>query len=701
MEIYGVQDFKRMVELHNPDKWCVKRKDKGCIYYHPDVITFDTEFTTFQRDNPDKIDAFGLLYLWQADIFGYVVMGRDMKDFAELMGYISSKLRLNYKRRVVCYVHNLECDFMFLQGYFEKWTVFAPEPRAVLTAMTGGIEFRCSYKLTNMSLKKFLEAENVETQKADGKDFDYNKKRTPVTPLLPHEVYYAYCDVKGLYEAIHSLMEHEGDTPASIPLTSTGYVRRDCKKSMEKKYKNWLLFNSMKLNKEQYKMFKSAFRGGNTHANRHLAGYIVEDVQSFDIASSYPSVMLYEKYPMGPMIPGTRIKTIDALDDLKRNGYGYIINVEFLNLRTTDPVPYIPTAKSILHGFKEILTGDVRVDNGRILEAGGWTEMDVVDVDFDIIRSTYKWDDIRINKCYYYRMGPLPKEFKEVISDYFVKKTTLKGVEGQEYFYAKSKNKLNACYGMTVTDPVHKNIKLKDGKWSKGEVDEESKLKKFYNSRNNFLSYQWGVYITAYARARLQEAINICGEDIVYCDTDSVKFRRSQRITDQIMEINSRLEAKAGQCEVQATAYTMDGKKQTLGLWDEEHPYLTFLTYGAKKYADTIATSKGPKFEITVSGLSKSAATEIGDIYNFNIGLTIHNSGRTVSVYDDTVTPHFVEIDGQEFELRGNMAIVPTTYTLGMPELYMNLIQEREYSERMRINGKDFIIHSSNLFEVE
>lgn len=701
MEIYTVQDFKKKVPLTEPTHWEVKRKDKQAIYYHPDIITFDTEFTSIRTDNPDKVDAFGLLYLWQADVFGYVVMGRDLKDFVELVRYINVALKLGFKKRVLCYVHNLECDFTFLEGYFDKWNVFAPHPRAVLTAFTEGIEFRCSYKLTNMSLAKFLEAEGVETQKADGKKYDYDKMRTPTTPLEPYEVYYAYCDVKGLYEAIHSLMAKEDDTTSSIPLTSTGYVRRDCKHAMERNYKNWKMFNSMYLTEEQYDMFKNAFRGGNTHANRKHAGYIVDDVRSFDISSSYPSVMLYELYPMGPMISGHNIKTLEALQDLRRHGYGFIINITLENIRTTAPIPYIPVSKVTFEGIEDVCAGRVRVDNGRILEAEATLTMDIVDVDLDIILSQYKYDFLTINKCFYYQMKPLPKEFKEVISDYFVKKTTLKGVEGQEYFYTKGKNRLNSTYGMTVTDPIHKNIKVLNGKWSSSEPDKGSALKKFYNSKNNFLSYQWGVYVTAYARARLQEAIDLCGDKIVYCDTDSVKFMHDSSIEAQIMSINSRIRHKAATCEVTAIAYTKDGVEQTLGLWDEEHPYKQFLTYGAKKYADVVETKNGDKFEITVSGLAKSAASEIGDIYNFNLGLVVHNSGRTTAVYSKTCEPRFVEIDGQEFEIRGNMAIVPTTYTLGDTELYDNLIMETDYEEKVKIKGVELKFTSSVVFDPE
>ena len=700
-EILSVQEFKQL-PLDPPAQWCVKKKNRTNIFYHPDVITFDTEFTSIIKNNPKKIEAYGLLYLWQACIFGHVVMGRNMQEFVELIAYIKDVLNLNQKKRVICYVHNLECDFMYLQGYFKKWDVFAPSKRAVLTAFAEGIEFRCSYKLTNMSLAKFLSSENVQTQKQSGEDFDYKKLRTPDTVLSDEELYYAYCDVRGLYEAINSLMRKNGDNTATIPLTSTGYVRRDCRNNMLKKYNNWEQFRKMKLNGKQYMMFKDAFRGGNTHANRYHAGHIVDDMQSFDIASSYPSVMLYEKYPAGPCIE-SNAKTLYDLDEITKNGDGYIVNITFTNLRTTAVIPYIPIAKVVLDSIDVVSNGYVVNDNGRLLYAAGETTMNILDIDLRIIRDTYEWDEIKINQCYYYRMNYLPIEFRETISDYFVKKTTLKNVEGQEYFYTKSKNKLNGCYGMCVTDPVHFNILLNEGQWieeipSDLEGFYEEGLKHFYRSKNNFLAYQWGVYVTAYARARLQEAIDICGLNMVYCDTDSVKFIRSKEISDKIYAINNRITQKALNSEVKATAQTIKGEQQTLGLWDEEKPYKKFITYGAKKYAyyydDDI-------LHITVSGLSKSAASEIGTIENFVPGLTVQNSGRTIAVYDDNIKPHILEVDGKEYEIRGNMAIVDTTYTLGITDLYDSIINNKEYKKKKKINNKTYIFSSSIPFDPE
>ena len=89
-----------------------------------------------------------------------------------------------------------------------------------------------------------------------------------------------------------------------------------------------------------------------------------------------------------------------------------------------------------------------------------------------------------------------------------------------------------------------------------------------------------------------------------------------------------------------ATAKTIKGEDQTLGLWDEEKPYKKFITYGAKKYAYYYDDDK---LHITVSGLSKSAASEIGKIENFVPGLTVQNSGRTIAVYDDNIKKRIIK----------------------------------------------------------
>ena len=75
--------------------------------------------------------------------------------------------------------------------------------------------------------------------------------------------------------------------------------------------------------------------------------------------------------------------------------------------------------------------------------------------------------------------------------EYFILKTQLKGIDGKEYEYMKSKNRLNSSYGMSVTSIVHSDIdyNIYTMEWTELKGDTESALEDFYKSRNNFLPY--------------------------------------------------------------------------------------------------------------------------------------------------------------------------------------------------------------------
>ena len=102
--------------------------------------------------------------------------------------------------------------------------------------------------------------------------------------------------------------------------------------------------------------------------------------------------------------------------------------------------------------------------------------------------------------------------------------TILDGIKESKYEYSKAKAKLNATYGMCVTKLDRAKVE-----WVEGELVTKVKsmneiLKEYYDSKNSFLPYQWGVWCTAWSRLRLRAAIQILGPDIRYCDTDSVFY---------------------------------------------------------------------------------------------------------------------------------------------------------------------------------
>lgn len=664
-------------------------RTKGKIEYYADFATFDTEWTNIK----DGETGVGLLYVWQFCIFGETYYGRTMDDFKSFCLNLGAMLKLNNKKRLVIYVHNLAADFQFLQGYFNFSEVMAVAKRAVLKARTPeGLEFRCSYKLSNMSLKKFLEQQAVEHQKKP--DYDYDGIRTPDSILTDEEMEYAENDVLGLYEAVKAKMAGENDDITTIPMTATGYVRRHMREmcNADKFYRKRL--HEQDLTEAQYKGLLDAFRGGNTHANRAHVGKVLDGIRSYDKTSDYPSACVYEDFPMGKFFMTD--DPIKAVED----GYAVFMKIAFLDLETDDPIPYLSISKcktdiDLIKLRPDIHKQALKVDNGRILRAKGWTVTTITDVDYSIIKEHYRYKECRVIWGYKCVKKKLPLPIRKAISEFFVAKTELKGVDGQEYFYMKSKNMLNSTYGMMVMASVRDVIELDDGEWTvKQPEDVKEELERYYKRRSTFLAYQWGVWVTAYARMYLQELIDICGDKIAYCDTDSGKFFDCQEIREKISEINKRIRKQAEESEVQAIAYTKDGKEQVLGSWDDEGLYEAFKTYGAKKYA----TVKKGKFSFTVSGLGKAAEEEIKNMGDFVLGRTIINSGRTISCYDDMIEPHWIEVEGVKYEIRSNMAILDTTYTLGVTDEYLDLVKElgRTY-ERVVIDGKKKLKFKSSI----
>ena len=52
------------------------------------------------------------------------------------------------------------------------------------------------------------------------------------------------------------------------------------------------------VSRETYTMLKQAFRGGDTHANAYWVNELLENIDSWDIQSSYPYAMMVGKFPM-------------------------------------------------------------------------------------------------------------------------------------------------------------------------------------------------------------------------------------------------------------------------------------------------------------------------------------------------------------------------------------------------------------------
>ena len=646
---------------------------------------FDIETTNiYQRKKNHKtgrmeIDTetfkpYAFMYHWQFCIGYRVVFGRTWDEFQDMLRMIEINMNLSKKLRLCVYVHNLAFEMQFMRRFINVTESFCKDDRQPLYVLHNDcIEFRCSAALSNMRLEKFCEAENATFYKRVD-TFDYSQIRTAKTHLTETEQGYCYNDVRGLSECIQSLMRF--DTLATMPLTNTGYVRRDSRNAMRKNKKNRIRFRDSALTPDEYNACRAAFRGGDTHANARYANQTVKNVTSFDITSSYPAcMMMSDKFPL--------FKFMEIQHDTfkrlwpDRSRYLFVLHIGLIDLEccAAHGMPYIALAKTKYHHK------DTVIDNGRV-KASPAISLWCTDIDFEIIKAEYKISEIRIEKIYCAKAGPLPDEYKSVIMDYYKKKTTLKGLKDAEsvYFYNKSKNQLNSLYGMMAMSIDKHKIKYTGGGDTGYEVIDPERplddiLEKYYMSRNSFLPYQWSLVVTAEARKRLHTMMQVIGRDMVYVDTDSVKIVNYERHADQIADINNLLQAEAESCG----AYATDRKGVThyMGVWEQDDTYNYLRTLGAKKYVVQI----GNECYSTIAGVSKAAGQTFfnqNGIDAFKVGAVIEHSGHLVAFYNDDEI-HEIEIDGVKMVTASNVALIDDAYTIGITGDYMDILHDIGY----------------------
>lgn len=656
------------------------------ITYMKIYATFDIETTTIHPDPEEAPEGF--MYHWQMDIGGVVVYGRRWEEWLRLMTTISEWLELSPERRMVIYVHNLAYEFQFIKDFlFDDLggcDVFATGRRTPIYCLcNAGFEFRCSYRLTNMNLQMACENElGVIHPKAAG-DLDYSIMRTALTPLDDTEFGYCISDVVSLYELIERRMINEDDTLDSIPLTSTGYIRRITRRECQKdrRYRD-KVFKKNRMNKEVYTLLKEAGRGGNTHANRYLSGQVFADVDSVDVVSDYPAQILLRDFPMTKFTYYGDIESEEEFRELlDTKACLFRIILTDVKVRPRVTMPYIATSKLLSHG------AGAKYDNGRLL-CCDWIALTVTDIDFKIIEKQYEYNELSISDFYIAKYGPLPQPIRDVVLQLFKEKTELKyqiqhcedpeELEKLFYYYAKSKNRINSVFGMMYTDPVRQTITVNEsGEWEISLPDVDEALENFFKSRNSFLIYSWGVWVTAWARLALEEGgLEAFGDDAIYCDTDSTKGLGSERARRKIEAYNKEVIAL---CEEKGAYCDVGGKRYYLGIfeWETKEPYKSFITLGAKKYA--YVDDKG--FHITIAGVNKKiGALEMEDINKFRPGFIFRDAGGKTLYYNDT-KKHKITVDGCEMLTASNVGMVDSTYELGITDEYAELLKLNVYKE--------------------
>ena len=636
--------YKSIDELLDNQIPFIKNNKK--IEYANVPCTIDIETSSFYENGEKR----GVMYAFVLGVNGKCIIGRTYNELWDSLDRISEFYGLNDKRRMIFFIHNLSFEFQ----WFRKWQtwekVFATEERSPLYALNDkGIELRCSYQLSGYSLENV--AKNLtkyKTQKMVG-DLDYKLVRHSKTPLTNKELGYILHDGIVVMCYIQEEIESNYNNITLLPLTKTGkvrkYVRKLCLYGKKDKYKYKKYHAMMKAlpisSLQEYEQLKRAFHGGFTHANSYYVNRTINNVTSFDFSSSYPYVLVSEQFPMGK----GELITIKSRDEFELNmkKYACVFDAYFEQIESCIIYEH-PISVSKCYHIKNFTS-----DNGRLVDADE-IMITLTEQDFAIIRKFYTWKHLRIKNFRRYKKNYLPRNFVYAVLQLYKKKTELKGIEDSIVEYMNSKEMLNSCYGMCVTDICRTEIDYSSNTWGKIPPSPEEDIDKYNKRANRFLCYQWGVWCTAYAMRNLFTAIYHLQEDYIYSDTDSVKFINYEKHKQFFIDYNRKVDKKLhiamnndGIDYELVHPLTIENKVKTIGYFEHDGSYQKFKTLGAKRYM--VYDKDG--YSLTVSGVNKKYAIpylyqKYGDkiMDEFKDGLIIppQYTGKNIHTYIDEET---------------------------------------------------------------
>ena len=631
----------------------VKRTTKKATeIYNNAIIMLDTE--TSKKSNRDgesnHIVAFTISIRYKHENI-CTLWGRKPSELIECLGLL---IRTMQGDHTIIYVHNLAYDWVFIRKYL--FDVYGHPIKQLNTKSHYPIriEFECglilkdSLILSQKSLDKWASDMGVEHQKAVGK-WDYDRIRSQHEDYTDDELEYIEHDTLAGVECIDALMTQLHHRIYAMPYTATGIVREEARK-IGKQFRAHEEFEKITPDFNVYLLMEQCFHGGFTHANRYIIGEVKNGVKCYDFASSYPFVMLTEKYPMHRFKPYKRMcRPEDLIKNIDK--YAFITKLIMIKPRLKDehdPMPVLQYSK---------LTKSINAitDNGRVLCAG-YVEIYVTEISLRMINSQYTYERALCIENYYAKKDYLPRWFTDYIFKLFRDKSELKGLDPLNYLLSKAK--LNSCFGMCVQKAIQDDIEeLYEGnEYHTISNYNEENYEKYRQSRSRFLPFQWGTWVTEYAMQNVHLLGAMCDE-WYYTDTDSVFGAGWDE---------EKLGAYNEMCRKKLTdngygSIEVNGRTYTLGVAELDKICDEFKTLGAKRYA---YRSDDGELHITVAGVPKKGAVCLqNDLSRFQKGFLFDgvSTGKKQHKYIYVDEPY---VDDEGNETADSIDLSPCDYLL-------------------------------------
>lgn len=260
---------------------------------------------------------------------------------------------------------------------------------------------------------------------------------------------------------------------------------------------------------------------------------------------------------------------------------------------------------------------------------------------------------------------------------------------------------------MSVTDIIRDETLYENDEWEQVQANPDELLEKYNNSKNRFLYYPWGVFVTAYARRNLWNGIINIGDDYIYSDTDSIKMlnynKHKHYVENYNKNITKKLETAMKYHRLPVNSVrpkTVKGVEKPLGVWDFEGTYSHFKTLGAKRYIYDI----NGDLHITIAGLNKKlGAKYLMKISNNDIEKVYKKFKNNLSVpkgQTGKMTHTYID-DLKSFEVtdyQGNITRETALSSVHLENASFNLSLSKVFKDFLQDISNGYIITSLDSF---
>lgn len=411
-----------------------------------------------------------------------------------------------------------------------------------------------SLKKLPFPVKKIAEAFELPILKGE---IDYTAEREVGHILTEEELSYLRNDVEIMARALKIQLD-EGLTHMTIGADALS------------SFKNIITLEKFKsyypvLDSEVDADIRRAYRGGYTYTNKIFQAKDVGEGLVYDVNSMYPSVMYDEYLPFGiPLF----------FDGKYEYDEHYPLFIQKIKADLSLKDDHIPTIQCKMNMYF----------NGTdyIEETNGMLTMYVTNVDLEIIKEQY--DILDIEYINGYKFKAVKGLFCSYIDKYMEMKKNNTGAKRQ-----LAKLMLNNLYGKFASNPKTQQ------KIPYLNEDNEVEYRTITAKDKEPVYTPVGIFITSYARARIQRTAQSVYFRFCYCDTDSIHI-----VGKDIPDID------------------IDDKE--LGKWGLESTFVRARFLRAKTYIEEYPDGT---INVKCAGMPDKLK-ELCNFDNFKVGLTLH-----------------------------------------------------------------------------